>query len=122
MERARTTPKPRHDGWTPERRRRFLEFLAAGHDISLSCRGTGLTRQAAYKLRRRDPAFAREWDAALQSARDASAKAFLATLPEKLLRTLSGSSTECKLHGDPSAGLYPGLRIDRVATALSSQQ
>lgn len=119
MERASTTPKPRHDGWTRERRRRFLEFLAAGRDISLACRGTGLSRQAAYKLRRRDPAFAREWGAALQRARDASANAFLAMLPEKLLRTLSGSSTECKLHGEPGAGLYPGLRIDSVATTLS---
>ena len=92
------TARPiRRDGWTPERRRRFLELLAAGLDVRRACAGVGLSRQAAYTLRRRDPAFARVWDGALRSARAADDEAFLAMLPERLLRTLSELSGECKL-------------------------
>jgi hypothetical protein len=92
------TPRPvRRDGWTPERRRRFLELLAAGLDVRRACAGVGLSRQAAYVLRRREPAFAQAWDGALQSARAAARAAFLAMLPEPLLRTLSELSGECNL-------------------------
>jgi hypothetical protein len=92
-----TTRPIRYDGWTPERRRRFLELLAAGLDVRRACAGVGLSRQAAYTLRRRDPAFAVAWDGALRSARAADDEAFLAMLPERLLRTMSELSGECKL-------------------------
>lgn len=90
----------RRDGWTKERRRRFLELLAAGLDVRRACAGVGLSRQAAYTLRRRDPAFVQAWDGALRSARAADDEAFLAMLPERLLRTLSESSGECNFRGD----------------------
>ena len=98
-----TTRLIRRDGWTPERRRRFLELLAAGLDVRRACGGVGLSRQAAYALRRRDPAFARAWDGALRSARTAVDEAFLAMLPERLLRTVSELSGECKLRGSAGA-------------------
>ena len=79
----------RRDGWTPLRRRRFTESLASGRDVRRACADVGLSREGAYKLRRRDPVFAREWQAALLTARQAAAEAFLAGLPEDLRRTMS---------------------------------
>jgi hypothetical protein len=72
-------------------------LLAAGLDVRRACAGVGLSCQAAYTLRRRDPAFAQAWDGALRSARAAEGEAFLALLPEWLRRTVSGLSGECKL-------------------------
>jgi hypothetical protein len=106
-----TTRQVRRDGWTPERRRRFLELLAAGIDVRRACTGVGLSRQAAYTLRRRDPAFAQEWDGALRSARAAEEEAFLALLSEPLRRTLSGLSGECKLRGDADAAARHSVRV-----------
>ena len=79
----------RRDGWTAERRQVFLEALAAGHDVRRACGFVGLSRQAAYKLRGRDGEFAGQWDAAQRNARQAARNAFLARLPERLLRTMS---------------------------------
>ena len=101
-----TTRPVRRDGWTPERRRRFLELLAAGLDVRRACAGIGLSRQAAYTLRRRDTAFAQAWDGALRAARVADEAAFLAMLPERLLRTLSELSGECKLRNDDGAAQH----------------
>ena len=102
-----TTRPIRRDGWTPERRHRFLEFLAAGLDVRRACAGVGMSRQAAYTVRRRDPEFAQAWDGAQCSARAAAEEAFLAMLPESLLRTLSGLSGACKLRGDGGAAQDP---------------
>ena len=94
-----TTRPIRRDGWTLERRRRFLELLGAGFDVRRACAGVGMSRQTAYALRRREPEFARGWEQALRSARAAADAAFLAILPERLLRTMSELSGECKLRG-----------------------
>jgi hypothetical protein len=91
--------KYRHDGWTPARKVRFLESLAEGWNVSRACALAGMSREGAYKLRRREPRFAREWDEALRSARRAAEDAFLAMLPERLLRTMSELSGECELRG-----------------------
>jgi len=94
---APAKPRYRHDGWTPERRELFLGLLARGHDERRACAEVRLSRQAAYKLRRREPGFAQAWDAALRSTRQAAEDAFLAMLPERLLRTMSELSGECEL-------------------------
>ena len=99
----------RRDGWTAERRQRFLELLTAGLDVRRACARVGLSRQSAYALRRREAGFARAWDEALQSARAAEDEKFLAMLPERLRRTMSELSGECKLGGVASAAQ------DRVA-------
>jgi hypothetical protein len=88
----------RRDGWTTQRRQWFLELLAAGFDVRRACARVGLSRQAAYTLRRREPAFARAWGGALRSARAAEEAAFYAMLPEHLRRLLPELSGECKLH------------------------
>jgi hypothetical protein len=94
-----TTHPIRRDGWTPERRERFLEFLSAGLDVRRACKRVGMSRQAAYTLRRREPAFARAWDGALRSARAADDEAFLAMLPKPLRRTMSEMFGECNHRG-----------------------
>ena len=88
---------PRHDGWTERRKRLFFETLAAGHSVAWACVRAGLSRQAAYKARRRDPAFARQWQAAQESARRAAEQAFFDGLPENLLRALSETATPGQL-------------------------
>ena len=101
----------RRDGWTAERRAQFIGRLAAGGDVRRACAEIGLSRRGAYKLRQRDPAFARAWDLALHEARDAARCAFLAMLPESLLRTMSALSGECELRRPIEAAL------DRVRSA-----
>ena len=102
-----TTHPVRRDGWTPERRRRFLGMLAAGLNVRRACRRVGMSRQAAYTLRRRDPAFAQAWDGALSAARAAAEQAFLAMLPESLLRTMSELSGACNLRDGAGSAQDP---------------
>ena len=56
-----------HNGWTPRRQADFLGWLAETGSVAEACRRVGKSREAAYKLRRRDDAesFAAAWDAAL---------------------------------------------------------
>lgn len=64
--------RPRHDGWTPERQRRFVQALAAMGTVAAAARAVGKSATAAYKLRARPDAadFARAWDMAVQMAQD----------------------------------------------------
>ena len=89
----------RHDGWTPERRRLFLDALAGGLVVSRTCATVQMSREGAYKLRRREPAFARAWDEALRSAGRAAEEGWLAMLPERLRSTVSELSGACELRG-----------------------
>ncbi|MFM5894152.1 MAG: hypothetical protein ACKOQM_06940, partial [Novosphingobium sp.] len=58
--------RPRSDGWTPQRQRDFLEALAGSGSVAAAARSVGMSREAAYALRRRADArgFAQAWDAA----------------------------------------------------------
>jgi hypothetical protein len=67
-------PLIRHDGWTPERKTRFLDHLAHEGSVRSACSRVGMSREAAYQLRRRDALFARAWNAALVLACEASAE------------------------------------------------
>ena len=78
IETPRSPRTPRRDGWTLARRAQFLEHLAAGLDVKRACARLGLSREGAYRVRRRDAAFARAWDAALAERRAAETRAFLA--------------------------------------------
>lgn len=59
--------RPMHNGWTPRRQADFLGHLAETGSVAAACRRVGMSREAAYKLRRRPNAesFAAAWDAAL---------------------------------------------------------
>jgi hypothetical protein len=66
--RVRRPQKVRFDGWTEPRRRLFVEVLRATMNVRASARAAGLSAQTAHELRRRDAAFAREWELALEDA------------------------------------------------------
>jgi hypothetical protein len=63
--------KPRHDGWTPERQRGFIDRLVVTGSVARSARAVGMTPQSADKLRKHEGAesFRRAWDEALASGR-----------------------------------------------------
>jgi hypothetical protein len=69
-----TAPAVRHDGWTFARRAQFLEALSHNGNVLAACARVGMSREAAYRLRRREPAFARAWAAAQMVGREASAE------------------------------------------------
>lgn len=62
--------RPRHDGWTEEKQRRFIEVLADTGLVSHAAKEVGMTRESANRLRRspHGAAFARAWDAARHHA------------------------------------------------------
>ena len=62
--------KPRYDGWTEEKQRRFIEVLADTGQVWLAAKAVGMSRENAYRLRRaaHGAAFARAWDAAREQA------------------------------------------------------
>jgi hypothetical protein len=64
------TPVPvrtRRDGWTAERQRLFIRALAQSPCIDAAARAAGMSRERAYRLRRRPGAesFAAAWDSIL---------------------------------------------------------
>ncbi len=63
------TRRLRHDGWTPERKRLFLQRFAETGIIVEACEAAGMSARSAYNLRDRDPLFAAGWDAACVKAR-----------------------------------------------------
>jgi hypothetical protein len=63
-------PTTRHDGWTAARKVQFLEALAQDGSVCSACARVGLSREAAYRLRRREPLFDRAWSAAQLQARE----------------------------------------------------
>ncbi len=63
-------PRPRFDGWTPNRQVAFIEALAASACVTEACRAVGMSERSAYALRARADAisFRNAWDAALEYA------------------------------------------------------
>ena len=59
--------RPRHDGWSAERQIGFVQAIAEGATIDSAARRVGMTRDSAYKLRRRPcgMSFRNGWDAAI---------------------------------------------------------
>ncbi len=62
--------RPRLDGWTEEKQRRFIEALADTGLVSYAAKAVGMSRESANRLRRspHGASFARAWDAARQHA------------------------------------------------------
>lgn len=69
----------RHDGWVPDRQLVFIERLAECGCVDEAAKAVGMSRNAAYALRRRDDAqaFRLAWDAALDIATSRLADAAL---------------------------------------------
>lgn len=71
-------PEPcRRDGWTPARQLAFLEILARTRSVTAAARSVGMSREGAYRLRRRADAglFAATWDRAMGAGRIALTRA-----------------------------------------------
>ena len=62
--------RPRYDGWTEEKQRRFIETLADTGLVNVAAKAVGMSRESAHRLRRspHGAAFARAWDAARHHA------------------------------------------------------
>lgn len=62
--------RPRYDGWTDEKQRRFIEVLADTGIVTAAAKAVGMSRESANRLRRspHGTAFARAWDAARHHA------------------------------------------------------
>jgi hypothetical protein len=63
----RPLPSHRKDGWTPARQLRFLDMLARTRSVTRAAAAAGMSRESAYRLRKRDPdgLFAAAWNRAL---------------------------------------------------------
>ena len=86
----------RHTIFSPRAQGTFLESLSVNGNVRLACRAAKVSPQTAYRARRRQPAFARAWDAALLSARD-HAEQVLAD------RALNGIEEPVFYHGEEVA-------------------
>ena len=62
--------RPRYDGWTDEKQRRFIEALADTGLVGHAAKAVGMSRESARQLRRspHGAAFDRAWDAARHHA------------------------------------------------------
>lgn len=61
-------PSRKAGGWSAERQRLFIQFLAETGSVHLAAKSAGLSARAAYQLRIRSAPFAAAWDAAQQLA------------------------------------------------------
>jgi hypothetical protein len=90
-------PRPRFDGWTPNRQVAFIEALAESGCIAEACRAVGMSERSAYSLRARADAisFRNAWDAALDYA----------------MRRLSDAVLSRALHGVAVPVFFQGQQI-----------
>lgn len=65
-----TTTERELPRWTLERMRAFIDALRRTHNVAAAARAVGMSRQAAYALRRRLPGhpWVAAWDAAMAPA------------------------------------------------------
>ena len=63
-------PVIRHTIFSPRAQGDFLENLSTNGNVRLACRAARVSPQTAYRARRRSPAFARAWDAALPTVEE----------------------------------------------------
>lgn len=62
----------RHDGWTPERQRLFIEVLGSIGVVAIAARAVGMSRKSAYALLKRagpESSFALAWSEAQTAGR-----------------------------------------------------
>ena len=113
------TPVPsraRHDGWTPERQRRFIAALAAAGTVAAAARHVGMSPKSAYALRRRageDTGFVQAWDAAL-------ARNHYELLEQALPLAIHGEVVPV-FYGGRQVGQYPRHDTRLALAVLQSQ-
>ena len=82
----------RRGGWTVERMEVFLGELKTHADVSRACDAVGLARQGVYRLRRRNPAFARAWDRSI-AARNTALEASILAIAAEIGIMMPGPAT-----------------------------
>lgn len=94
----------RSDGWTESRRTSFIAALASGARLRAAATGAGPSVSSAYRLYKRDPAFAAAWDAA-------TAPHAAYELPDRYaaLSALSTRDIIRRLERQAARGRVPGL-------------
>jgi hypothetical protein len=98
------TPVPvraRHDGWTEERQRTFIRVLAETRCVGAAALAAGISRESAYRLRRRKGAesFAEAWDSIL-AARPRGTTS-LALIWHRLVKKAGGRSAVRRVAAPP---------------------
>ena len=90
-------PRPRHDGWSPEKQHDFIAALAASGCVTEAAKSVGMTTKSAYRLRARPDAsyFRQAWDVALDFA----------------IRLLGEAAFSRALHGVSRPVFYQGEQI-----------
>ncbi len=96
--------------WTPERRATFLDHLSATCNVKASAAAAGMWPGPCYALRRRDPAFAEQWSAALQAGYE--------HLEAKLLARVLGDDDYCP--ADPDT-VVPEFDADAALKLLAQR-
>ena len=111
----------RHDGWTPDRQRFFLEAIAEGQTVEAAARLVGMSAASAYAFRRRAPAatFAVGWSGANLLARERLAAMLFTRAMEGLMETLTrpDGSTIARHKYDNRLAATMLARLDRQAEA-----
>ena len=113
----------RHDGWTPEAIRTFLETLAASACVRTAARAAGRSVQSAYNLRSstKGRAFHLAWEAALLHARRRLADDILSYAVHGHVRTITRNGKVWQEERRYDAGLAMRMlnRLDRIAESDS---
>ena len=84
--------KTRRDGWTADRQIAFLAALASTRSVATAAASAGISRESAYRLRRRPEGalFAALWDKAMCPASRAGGQVHIAVLADGRLARLLG--------------------------------
>lgn len=103
--------RSRGQRWSEEAEGRFLDTLAATCNISAAAEAAGFTRFTCYKRRRRDPAFAQRWDAALEQG----ATRIHALLLQRAIEALEG------FEPDPDTSI-PTMTVNEALAVLGAHR
>lgn len=96
-------------GWTPTRRERFLDHVAATCNVRAATEAVGLSQASVYALRRRDAAFAAQWRMALLAGYDRLEEMLVA----KAISALEGVAV-----GDPDKVVSGAISVEQAIKLL----
>jgi hypothetical protein len=108
------SPKIRRDGWTAERQLRFLDTLARTRSVTRAARAAGMSRESAYRLRRRKDGalFAAAWDRALEGHKLGSLSSRRRPSTARISRANPPKVTKWKKWKDPRFNAFEKLLRD----------
>ncbi len=109
--------RARADGWTPLKQAEFIGLLAQTGSVAEAARELGMTRETAYRLRRRkwSESFVAAWDAALgRTPPESHAGAFRKVTPAELAWRVESGKWQVILR----EGRYCGVWRKEDDTAL----